>query len=84
MGISANNQDKKELMERLDIDRDGQITENEIIRVLGGGDATGVVEDTLMKIVSGAKNYKSITDYVKDLVRRFDNNNDGLLSVYEL
>jgi Ca2+-binding EF-hand superfamily protein len=84
MGINANSQDKRELMERLDIDRDGQITENEIIRVLGGGDANGVVEDTLRKIVGGAKNYKSITEYVKDLVRRFDSNSDGLLSVYEL
>jgi Ca2+-binding EF-hand superfamily protein len=73
-------------MERLDIDRDGKITEHELLRVFsnGGSDSSAIVEQTIQKIASGASNFRSMQDYVKDLVRRFDRNSDGLLSVQEL
>lgn len=73
-------------MERLDIDRDGKITEVEMLRVLSDGRATNddVVESTIMKIASGASKYGSLSDYVKDLVRKFDRNSDGFLSISEL
>jgi len=71
-------------MERLDIDRDGKITENEIARVLSGGAQVEVVELALQKIAAGAKGFSSMAEYVRDLVRKFDRNSDGLLSINEL
>jgi Ca2+-binding EF-hand superfamily protein len=84
MGVSLSNADKQALMHRLDIDRDGRITSDELFRVLSGGDAAGMVDATLKKIASGAAKYGSLQEYVKDLVRRFDRNSDGLLSIKEL
>jgi Ca2+-binding EF-hand superfamily protein len=37
-----------------------------------------------MKIASGAEGYPSMRHYVRDLVKKFDNNSDGLLSVQEM
>ena len=71
-------------MERLDIDRDGKITEHELVRVFSGGASQEIVEQTLRKIASGAKSFSSMQDYVRDLVRRFDRNSDGLLTIQEL
>jgi Ca2+-binding EF-hand superfamily protein len=71
-------------MERLDIDRDGKITEHELARVLSGTASQEIVEEAIRKIASGAKGFSSLSEYVKDLVRRFDRNSDGLLSIHEL
>ena len=76
--------DKKALMERLDIDRDGKITEHELVRVLFGTVSSDLVDSTIKKIAAGAKNYHSLAEYVKDLVRKFDRNSDGFLSLQEL
>jgi Ca2+-binding EF-hand superfamily protein len=71
-------------MDRLDIDRDGKITEHEIFRVLNGGASPEIIEQSLRKIAAGASGYGSLSEYVKDLVRRFDRNSDGQLSIEEL
>jgi|LauGreDrversion4_2_1035121.scaffolds.fasta_scaffold17702_6 calcium-binding protein CML len=79
-------------MDRLDLDRDGKITETEIYKALSsvsgekgaGYGATLAAENTLRKIAGGAKNYTNMADYVKDLIRKFDRNNDGLLTMQEL
>jgi hypothetical protein len=64
-------------MERLDIDRDGKITEQEIYRVLSGDASPEIIEQTLRKIANGASGFSSMSEYVYDLVRRFDRNSDG-------
>lgn len=79
-------------MDRLDLDRDGKITETEIYKALSSvsGDksqsygSTLAAENTLRKIASGAKNFTNMGDYVRDLIRKFDRNNDGLLTMQEL
>ncbi len=38
----------------------------------------------IKKIAAGAEGYPSLKDYVRDLMRRFDNNNDGRISFEEL
>jgi len=83
--------DKRALMDKLDIDRDGRITETELYKAIagstekiGGYGSTLVADSTLRKIAAGAKSFKSMADYVKDLVRKFDRNSDGLLSMQEL
>ena len=71
-------------MDRLDIDRDGQITEHELFRVLNGGAAPEIIEQTLRKIAGGASSYNNMNEYIRDLIRKFDRNGDGLLSIHEL
>ena len=81
LNIMVTIQDKKSLMERLDLDRDGKITENELFRVLSGTVAPELIEQTIRKIAAGAKSYNSLAEYVRDLVRRFDRDSDGFLSL---
>jgi Ca2+-binding EF-hand superfamily protein len=91
LSIFVTQHDKKALMDRLDIDRDGRITETEIYKALSGSSDKGasygstlVAENTLRKIAAGAKSYPTMNEYVRDLVRKFDRNSDGLLSMQEL
>jgi Ca2+-binding EF-hand superfamily protein len=42
-------------MDLLDIDRDGKITENELLRVLSGEAAPEIIDQTLRKIAAGAQ-----------------------------
>jgi Ca2+-binding EF-hand superfamily protein len=86
LSIFISTQEKQALMERLDIDRDGKITENEMLKVLTDASAStdSAVQSTIRKIAAGASKYGSMSEYVKDLVRKFDRNSDGFLSIGEL
>ena len=84
LNIMVAGTDKKALMERLDLDRDGKITEHELFRVLSGTVSEDLIDQTVKKIAAGAKKFNSMADYVKDLVRKFDRNSDGFLSMQEL
>jgi hypothetical protein len=44
LNIMISQSDKKALMDRLDIDRDGKITEHEMFRVLNGGASPEIIE----------------------------------------
>ena len=76
--------DRKALMDRLDIDRDGKITENELYRVLSGEVSNEIIDQAIQKIAKDAKSFNSMDEYVRDLVRKFDRNSDGYLSLQEL
>ena len=54
LNIMISQQDKRGLMDLLDIDRDGKITETELFRVLSGGAAPEIIDQTLRKISGGA------------------------------
>jgi Ca2+-binding EF-hand superfamily protein len=89
--IVVTQQEKQGLMERLDIDRDGKITETEIYRVLLSVDnssdqvANNAADQTIKKIAAGASKFGgSLSEYVKDLVKKFDRDSDGLLTIQEL
>jgi Ca2+-binding EF-hand superfamily protein len=84
LNIMISQPDKRGLMDLLDIDRDGKITETELFRVLSGGAAPEIIDQTLRKIAGGAKGYSNLADYSRDLVRKFDKNGDGLISIHEL
>ena len=53
-------------------------------RVFSGAASPEIIEQTIRKIASGAKSFSSLSDYVKDLIRRFDRDSDGLLTILEL
>jgi calcium-binding protein CML len=42
------------------------------------------VDTSVRKIAGGAENFGSMKEYVKELMRRFDENHDGLITVTEL
>ena len=93
LSIFISSQEKQALMESLDIDRDGQITEAEMFKVLSQASPSGgasnaahdaIADATIKKIASGASKFGSMQEYVRDLVRKFDRNSDGLLSIGEL
>jgi hypothetical protein len=42
------------------------------------------VTTCLRKIASGSEEYSSMRAYIKDLMKKFDTNSDGLLSIQEL
>jgi calcium-binding protein CML len=92
MDLKVSMQEKQALMDRLDIDRDGRITEKEMYRVLQNaesphkrlGGITNIVEKVLKKIASGADDSNDMREYSKKLIRKFDQNSDGLISMTEL
>lgn len=42
------------------------------------------MDNALKKIASGAEDFSSVKEYVKNLMNRFDSNNDGFISFEEL
>jgi Ca2+-binding EF-hand superfamily protein len=85
--IDLSLKDKMSLMKKLDVDADGEITEAELARALQTVDAEIINESVttaLKKISAGSEGYPNMRDYVRDLVRKFDHNSDGLISINEL
>ena len=66
------------------------------IKISGGGSPTAArinrggdeddrrVDQALLKIKQGADNYKSLSDYCMDMIRKLDKNKDGMISFIEL
>ena len=66
------------------------------IKISGGGSPTAArinrggdeddrrVDQALVKIKQGAANYKSLSDYCMDMIRKLDKNKDGMISFIEL
>lgn len=92
MGLNVSLSEKQALMDRLDLDRDGKITEKEMYRVLQNaesphqrlGGISNIVDIVLRKIASGADDSNDMREYAKKLIRKFDKNSDGLISMNEL
>ena len=79
--------DRIALMKRLDINRDGEISEVELNRALstvGDKITKQAIDNAMKKIASGSLEYKSMKEYVVILMKRFDGNGDGLITFPEL
>ena len=79
--------DRLGLMRKLDVDKDGEITHVELARALSTVEiqlTNEAVETCLKKVAAGAENFSNMREYVKELVRRFDENSDGMLTMKEL
>lgn len=69
-------------MKKLDIDKDGQISEIELYRVLSSveqqhergrpSQLKAIVDQTMKKIASGADDGEDMRSYAKKLIRKFD------------
>ena len=74
-------------MKKLDMNRDGEISDIEMYRALSSVEpqlTKETVDQALKKIASGAADSPNLKEYVKSLMKRFDSNHDGLISVEEL
>lgn len=79
--------DRIALMRKLDVDKDGEITDVELTRALSSVESSmtsEAVDTCIRKIAGGSENFGSMREYVKELMRRFDENHDGLITVAEL
>lgn len=88
MEINLQLKDRVALMKKLDLNKDGKISEEELYKVLSGnGSGPGdlsIVNQTLVKIAGGAADLTNMRQYARELIRRFDTDSDGVISLYEL
>jgi Ca2+-binding EF-hand superfamily protein len=78
-------------MKALDLNNDGELSADELYKVLSKVDVKFTksqlkdqIDNVLKKIASGAEDYSSMKEYVKDLMNKFDSNYDGFISFEEL
>jgi calcium-binding protein CML len=91
IGIYLNGSEREALMNRIDTNKDGYITDQEIYKVLSSIDVSQIkqvvkeeADSALKKIASGAADYPSMNDYVKTLMKKFDADSDGVITFNEL
>ena len=95
--IFLSQQEKKGLMARLDLNSDGEITKDEVYAALKSywsgskspdtipkAQLPQVINQVLLKILGGADDLSKLRDYARSLIRRFDSDSDGVVSVREL
>jgi len=78
-------------MERLDLDRNGEISDQELFKALSSvntSDLSNLAKEAadiaLKKIAAGSENYSNMREYVNVLMRNFDYDNDGQVTFNEL
>lgn len=87
MDINLALKDRVALMKKLDMNRDGEISDTELYKALSTVEQVvnrEVVDSALKKIVAGSIDYANLKEYTKSLIKRFDGNQDGLISMSEL
>ena len=70
-------------MKKLDINSDGQISDVELCNALSTVESLltkEAIDQSLKKLVSGTDDFGTLKEYSKLLIKRFDSNNDGLIS----
>jgi Ca2+-binding EF-hand superfamily protein len=91
LNINLTLKERQALMKSLDLDKNGELSGDELFNVLSKVDIRfsknqlkDQVEHALRKIASGAEDYSSMKEYVKALMNKFDSNYDGFISFDEL
>jgi Ca2+-binding EF-hand superfamily protein len=85
MGISLNQKDTESLMKKFDLNRDGEVSSDEILKVLQGGNASGPsVDHIILKLAAQGNSFGTMKEYAKSLIRKFDRDSDGIITFQEL
>jgi Ca2+-binding EF-hand superfamily protein len=73
-------------MHRLDLNRDGEVSADEILGVISGGQtvSSSSIDKLVEKLAAGGKSFSSVKDYARALIRKFDRDNDGIITFEEL
>jgi EF-hand domain pair/EF hand len=84
IGIFLTSNEVHALMRKLDLNRDGEVSADEILTVLGGSAQGSSTDQLIQKMLNGAKSFSSLKDYTKYLIKKFDRDNDGIITFTEL
>lgn len=78
-------------MEKLDLNRDGEISQEELLKILQNTDSrlskyqlSSSVDHVVKRLLDGANKFPSMKEYARSLIRQFDNNSDGIINFQEL
>jgi len=74
-------------MERLDLNRDGEVSAEELYEIIKSVDSTftsgqlsNSVDWVIKRLTDDAGTFPSIKDYARGLIRKFDRDSDGIIS----
>lgn len=91
LNINLTLKERQALMRSLDLDKNGELSGDELYSVLSKvdirlskGQLKDQVEHALRKIAAGAEDFSSMKEYVKVMMNKFDANYDGYISFEEL
>jgi calmodulin len=91
IGIYLTSKETHALMTKLDLNRDGEVSGDEILKVLsslGSGFSvqsnSSSVDNVINKLIQNGKTFASMKDYSKHLIKKFDRDNDGIITFNEL
>jgi Ca2+-binding EF-hand superfamily protein len=78
-------------MNKLDLNRDGEVSAEEILSVLspngGAGSIASLntsVDRLVERLAAGGKGFPSMKDYARSLIKKFDRDSDGIITFNEL
>ena len=84
IGIFLTDHEIHALMKKLDLNRDGEVSSDEILAVLTSTYQASSVDKVIHKLRESGKSFSSIRDYTKHLIKKFDRDNDGIITFTEL
>jgi Ca2+-binding EF-hand superfamily protein len=74
-------------MERLDLNRDGEVSADELYEIIKSVDSTftsgqlsNSVDWVIKRLTDEARSFPSMKDYARGLIRKMDRDNDGIIS----
>jgi Ca2+-binding EF-hand superfamily protein len=74
-------------MEKLDLNRDGEISAEELLKILKNTDSrlnnyqlSTSVDNVIKRLLEGSEKFSNLRDYARNLIKKFDNNSDGIIS----
>ena len=85
--IFLSQREKQALMEKLDLNRDGEISAEELLKILKNTDSrlnnyqlSTSVDSVIKRLLDGSEKFNNLRDYARNLIKKFDNNSDGIIS----
>jgi Ca2+-binding EF-hand superfamily protein len=91
MDIFLTQEERDALMTKLDLDRNGEISDQELYQALSSVKTSDLAahahegaDIALKKLAAGAEEYSNMREYVNVLIRKFDYDNDGVITFTEL